>query len=335
MKLNFDQIKSVTRGAVSIGNERGAYQFYRFNKEEMEYYANTQFKVKSYATAGVEMEFSTDATELSLSGQMRVGSGRQYYCFDVLKNGELIYEYKNFDHKDMIPNYVAIECELGTLCGSCALGDGVKNVRIVFPWSSTVDLYDVELVGATFVTPVKRSKNMIIYGDSITQGYDAENSSRSYASRLALALDAEALNKGIGGERFIPELSAIKNDNSPDYITVAYGTNGWAKYANGEDASCAEGFYENLAKNYPDAKIFAIAPIFRDDVRRNAEDKDFAKVAELIRDIADKYDNVYYIDGIDLVGHDSALFADKYLHPSNVGFDQYAENLINKIKTFL
>ena len=35
---------------------------------------------------------------------------------------------------------------------------------------------------------------MIIYGDSITHGYDASEPSRSYANRIALSLDAHALN---------------------------------------------------------------------------------------------------------------------------------------------
>ena len=69
---------------------------------------------------------------------------------------------------------------------------------------------------------------MIMFGDSITHGYDALNPSFSYANRLADLLNADFVNKGIGGERFFPTLAQLKDDIEPDYITVAYGTNDWA-----------------------------------------------------------------------------------------------------------
>ena len=100
-----------------------------------------------------------------------------------------------------------------------------KNVRIVFPQFSALSLYEVELGEASFVSPQKPKKKMFFYGDSITQGYDAQYPSNKYTALTALALGVESFNKAIGGEVFQPGLAAAKSNFYPDYISVAYGTN--------------------------------------------------------------------------------------------------------------
>lgn len=335
MKLNFEQIKSVTFGAVSVENTCGIYRFFRFNRAEMDYYAPTNFMKKSYASAGVTMEFKTDATALSMYGKLKLGSGRTYYAFDVLVDGKLVGDIKNFKSEEMIPNYVDNVYEMEEFSGKIELGNGDKNVRIVFPWSVSPELYEIELADATYLTPNKKSKSMIIYGDSITQGYDAESPSRSYASVLANELDANALNKAIGGEVFKPALSAIKNDISPDYITVAYGTNDWSTREKEDFMRDSLGFYTNLSKNYPNAKIFAISPIWRADETKTTSVGAFMNAEARIKEIADSLDNVIFISGYDFVPKDTRYYADLRLHPRNIGFDEYAKKLIAKIKEYV
>ena len=66
---------------------------------------------------------------------------------------------------------------------------------------------------------------MLVYGDSITHGYDALAPSKAYSVSVPFTLSANAINKAIGGEIFFPTLARIKSNINPDYITVAYGTN--------------------------------------------------------------------------------------------------------------
>ena len=62
---------------------------------------------------------------------------------------------------------------------------------------------------------------MLMLGDSITHGYDAISPSNSYASLVADMLDANAINKGIGGEVFWPQFAAMLDNITPEIITVA------------------------------------------------------------------------------------------------------------------
>ena len=335
MIFSLEDFKRFSLGAVKVENKRDAFQFFRFNDAEMAHYAPTTHLKKSYATAGVSVACITDAGAVRISGSVRPGSSRTYYSFDILCDGVLVGQVKNYDISMLVPDYTAIPLDLGEFSGRVELPEGRKRLQIVFPWSVAVDLYELSLDGESFVEPVNTERNMIIYGDSITQGYDAQTPSRSYASRLARELNANALNKGIGGEKFSPDLASIKNDNSPEIITVAYGTNDWSSYTISKLKRLAEEFYSTLSGNYPSAKIFAISPIWRGELSLPEKNESFKKVAEIISDIADKHENITFIDGIDFVPHDSSYYADLRLHPDDGGFDFYADNLIKKIKSYL
>lgn len=334
MKLDFNAIKKLTLGAVSVEDRGENFVFHRFSREEEEYYKKTEFYPRTSATAGIELCFETDASAIALSGTVHQTSSRTYYAIDVISNGKHVGSIKNFREEEMVPSYVEKCLEQGDFSGTISLGDGKKTVRIVLPCLSSCYFREVDLLDATFFTPVRREKTMLIYGDSITQGFDALHPHRTYAIRLAHALNAEAYNKAIGGEFFRPELAKIKSAVCPDYVTVAYGTNDWANLSPKEVfESRAREFYQNLLENYPSAKIFAISPIWRKGCE-NFEDKicPFHEVAETINAIADSLPNVVHIAGFDLVPHDESYFGDLRLHPSCEGFDCYFNNLLKKIK---
>ena len=334
MKLNLEQIKSITQGAVRISEESNGFSFHRFNEEEENFYINTAHKIKILSSAGIQMVFKTDADSLAFKASVSGGSSRKYFSFDVYADDELCGEFKNFEHKNMTLPYTTIECELGNFSWQAPLKEGEKTVRIVLPFSVNPIISDFTLENATYIEPIKRSKTMLMYGDSITHGYDCLNSSKAYAVQLSHMLDAEAFNKAIGGEVFQPELSKIKNDISPDYITVAYGSNDWSQHSLERLEESCRGFYRNLKNNYPDAKIFAITPIWRGDydVERQFP---FSEVYETISKVCGEIGGITVIDGFNLVPHEKELFADLRLHPSNEGFDHYAKNLYDEIRKYI
>ncbi len=331
MVLTYEQIKKITFGCAKIKEENGKFRFYRFNDEELNYYRGTQFETKSNSTSGISLEFKTDAEAIRLNVNALPGSSRTYFAVDVIVNGELIGGIRNFDENVMIGEYTSKVFEKTEFDQTVSLGKGEKSVRVLLPWSASLEISMISLEGATFVEPLKKSKKMLIYGDSITQGYDSTLPSRSYASQLAYALDADARNKAIGGEVFCPELSKIKNDIEPDYISVAYGTNDWSKVQREKIDTNAKQFYLNLRENYPDAKIFAITPVWRKDYQR--EDRyDFMQISRIINESVKDIPNVVVIEGFDFVPHGEEYYADLRLHPNDDGFKHYADNLIREVK---
>ncbi len=327
MKLNIEKIKEITFGTAYISKENNSVQFHRFTREQENAYfvRSADLYKKTFATAGVFMEFRTDSKKISLAGVAINGSSRNFYAFEVFADGALVKTFnENFEQR----------ADRHEFAFAAELGEGIKTVKIIFPWSVKADISAIELDDDAFVALVKKEKTMLIFGDSITQGYDAAIPSNSYATKLTHALSANAVNKGIGGEFFWSELAGMKDDISPDYITVAYGTNDWrAQPKEAFEKNCL-GFYENLRKNYPDSKIFAIAPIWRTNFADPEKAYPFSYTEEYLRKISDDIQGMYVINGFNFVPHDPELFSDRYVHPNDRGFEYYANALLEKLKEY-
>ncbi len=328
MKLTHEQIKSITLGAAYIELIDGKTVFHRFTKEQEALYrtVSDNFYNKTFSTSCVRLEFETNSSNLYIKTQVTPRSSRTFYSHDVFVDGKLC---GTLDGN-------LCEKATSTVSKEFALGEkGTrKNVCICLPWSCSSDMIEISIDDDATILPIKKVCKMICFGDSITQGYDATYTSNSYASKLTTNLNAETRNKGIGGEIFRPELAKIKDCNfDPDVITVAYGTNDWGtEVPRDVFISRINEFFSALTQNYPNAKMFAIAPIWRADWQDDHTFGEFFDIKEELLKVANKYSNVELIDGFNFVPHERELFSDKYLHPNDNGFSCYADKLISELK---
>lgn len=335
MILSLEKIKEITSGAARITVKDGYIKFCRFTKEQDEYYKHHDATcyVRVPATAGVKMRFITDGENLKIKFRTELASSRTFFSLDVLINGVYKESIDNFSGTPLIAEYPKQDFELGESEKTVALPVGKKEVSIYFPWSVALDVKEIDVAGATFLTAVKPEKTAVFFGDSITQGYDALRPYMRYTARVADALNVKEINKGIGGEGFAPDLADLKEGFLPDYIFVAYGTNDWSSTYFDSFKSRLEKFFFNLNKNYPESKIYAISPIWRIDYLKNTRDWDFCAAEENIRRVVSEYKNASVISGFNLVPPDRKYFSDEaYVHPNDNGFDEFAKNLIKEIK---
>lgn len=333
MKLNIDQIRKITRGTVRIEEKEDGVHFYRFTEAQNELYKSVRrdFGVKAYATAGVRLEFLTNSKTLEIQTSVSEGSSRTYFAFEVFVNGTLNGCLANFDTDNVVEDYISAEYEWGEFAKTFILGEGEKTVSIFFPWSVAAVIEAINLDDGAFVEPTEKKKKILVFGDSITQGYDALRPSHRYASRIADALGLEEVNKAIGGEVHRAALAEEKDDFTPDYIMIAYGTNDWSKCSKEDVKANCEGFYKAIRKNYPDTPIMTIAPIWRKDGKDEREFGQFHEMEELIRETVKQYDNITVISGYDFVPKEEKYFSDRRLHPNDAGFEYYFHNLYKEI----
>jgi len=327
MKLTLDQIKSIALGVSRVEENGEKISLLRFTEEQEFNYGiwSLDFHKKTFASAGVRLEFETNSTSLFLKVNVRPASSRRFCAHEIFANGELIGQLSiSFD------DFVTISPT--ELSGRFYLGNGSKKISIYFPWSFASDICELSLDDGSTLIPTKKLLKMIMFGDSITHGYDALIPSNTYASRVADLLEADAINKGIGGERFRPELALLKDNYEPDIITVAYGTNDWGGYTKEEFEKNCKGFYQNLSATYPNAKIFAISPIWRADCENPSKVGDFTYTHKYIDDVANSLDNVIHINALEFLPQDTSLFSDLFLHPNDKGFEYYANALYREIK---
>ncbi|MBQ2696064.1 MAG: SGNH/GDSL hydrolase family protein [Clostridia bacterium] len=337
MKLSCKQLQEIALGAVKVYEENEAVYFNRFTEEQTALYkkSNGDFYNKSFTTAGVRLSFKTNSERLFLKIATTTVPSRQYFSFDVFVNGKLLGHLDNFSDSKSLQNYTQEEFPRGEFSKNFVLGTGEKAVCIYFPWSVGVALYELSLDDGALVLPSKPEKKILAFGDSITHGYDAMRPSNRYMSRLCDALGAEEINKAIGGEMFFPPLAALADDFTPDYITVAYGTNDWNNISRDAFLENCRKFYETLRETYPTVKIFAISPIWRKEMTEQRKYGDFMQVEKDIFEIVNSIKDVVPVSGFGFVPHEERYYGDFRLHPNDEGFQHYFENLYRLIREFI
>ena len=324
MDLTLQQLRSAVRGAARVEEIDGAVAFFRFTEEQSRFYEqrDPDFYRKTKSTSGVILEFDTDSTSLSLEVEVSTGSSRRFVAHSIFVNGEPFTVFG-----DTLPG----ETEAAVLSGTIDLGAGAKRVKILFPWAAASRVRRFALDDGSSFSPVKKEKLLILYGDSITQGYDAPLPEQSYASQLTAFLDWDSRNKAIGGEMFCPELAKLSDGVTPDLITVAYGTNDWSHVSQAQQQETSRGFLHNLRRTYPATPIVVMAPIWRADMDREEKTCPFREVAVHLAAVTKELGNAYFVDCFDFVPQDTTLFSDAYLHPNAEGFRHYAQALCARL----
>ena len=327
MIMSAEQLRSVACGAEHITYIDGMFSFFRFTAEQAYIYKEHRpqdFFLKTNATANVRLAFRTDSRHIGFDYHFGFGSSRKFGWFDVLVDGVLT------DHigSDSILHIKGR--------ADISLPAGLKSVEIYFPWSKAASISAPELDDDSVVYPLKRRLSMICYGDSITHGYDAQFPSLTYASKLAGFLDADNVNKAIGGDTFFPELLEPDEPVRPDIVTAAYGTNDWNIHTYEAFSENCTRFYRMLSMKFPSAKIFALSPIWRADFEKETKfGAPFETVAAVLRSVCEPLGNVTVVGGTRMVPHCPDFLSDGYLHPNDLGFSLYAENLFAEIKRHL
>ncbi len=337
MQLNLRQMQKIVTGAVRTEQKDGVVRFYRFTKEQEELYKETKqlFYNRSFSTAGIKLLFQTDSAHISLKVKTETEDSRRFFSFDILVNGNPVGYLDNVPNGELPREYINVPFSLGRFSKSFSLGEGEKTVCIHFPFSVSGAIEEITLDDGAFIKAVKPAKKLLAFGDSITHGYDALRPSNRYIAKLAERLGAEEYNKAIGGEMFFPPLAALGETFEPDYITVAYGTNDWNSLDEETFNRNCEAFYKTISEKYPQAKIFAITPIWRKDMYEERSFGAFENVERNIRRIVGNLENVTVLSGFDCVPADEKFYADFRLHPNDEGFSHYVENLYAKMKSEL
>lgn len=326
--LNLEQIQKIVHGVSRVEEGDGLISFFRFTKKQEELYktVSTDFYNKTFATAGVTLEFETDSENLSLSVVLSPASSRTFFTHSIFANDKRVGELSgDIGEQTNVPFEKTF-----------VLGGGTKRIKIQFPWSVASKLVHLKLDDSAFISPVEKNCNFLMLGDSITQGYDASVPEKAYAIQLVNHFNANALNKGIAGEQFFAALTSEKEDFEPDLITVAYGTNDWRHSTKERFDTQCKAFFKNLRNAYPNVKIIAITPIWRVDIDNEQEfGQPLSYVTEFIKSVALDIPNMVVIDASDFIPHDAIHFQTDGVHPLDSGFKHYGQKLLEKISTII
>ena len=311
MELILQQIKELTVGAVDVFENETGFYFRRFTERQVDVIFESDPSERNYDTTGIGIDFHTDATKVIVS----TGAAGKY---EILCNN-LTALWERYDAP------ADMELEL----------DGQDNrITIIFPDHQVGVIRSIQLIGATYVKPHDHPVKLAFYGDSITQGWNSEKDSQSYAWLVTRFFDANSRIYGIGGTTFIP---AFPEDTGfrPDAVIVAMGTNDYGRNKPMEQikADCAA-YMKAVAEANPGSKLFCVTPIWR-WVGQNV--KAAGTLADVRREIARIAAESGYIviDGLTMVPHRFEYYADKGTHPNDLGFSIFALNLAKVLRQYL
>ena len=312
--LTFEEMMEISVGSPNMKIENGALLFYKATDEQMEAYGAPGTGMRNNATGstGVRLDFTTDSSTFAFKA---VSGGR----FEIYINGEFKEQIKNATTQTYSIN-------LDT-------SKGENRITLFLPNGGVGGISMVQLDYNATCKRQEFDRKFLIIGDSITQAWPTTIDSNGYGHLISMHYNADSTVYGVGGGIFDAKILGSKATCDPDVITVAFGTNDWARSYNAATlGGNMRAFLNKLKELYPEAKIIGITPLWRKDLNQS-KSLTFDEARQLIADIYEEY-NIPCIDGDALVSHEDSQFADD-VHPNDAGHKEYAENLIKELDKYI
>jgi hypothetical protein len=303
------------------------------------------FRQMARTTAGVCVEFETDAREVAL--EVRVdgepkgtravleaidrGSptgpdphdgisasvdGRHVWC-GMPEQDLVVLELAGHDPEDSLG--------LVPLPGM----ERTRHVRIWLPALRGAVVRDV-ICDGSFVRPVARRRQLLALGDSIVQGFVSGDPSFSWPALLAARLDLDLVNQGVGGQVFQPgSLFGLAGYTNPARIIVAFGENYRYEPCVARRVSLdIRGYLGEVHRLWPQVPVHVLTPLWHDEEAYPSHAMScFEHVPDLIAAQVESFENMTLLDGLELLEHDAGLLADGFEHPNERGCRQIATRI--------
>lgn len=321
MILTYEQLTSITRGADHTRiDSRGHIALCRCTDAQVAAYGNDG--AKCHLTAGIRFDFYTDSEEIAFDYCIRRRASVRWMSVDLYVDGVMVVG----DYKNTHQSY-------DTYTFTHHFGDKARRrITIYLPYMVDIRIMEFRLDDGAEVTPYTAySGAMLCFGDSITHGYHAHYSSCTYPAMVSRFFNYDFSNQGNAGYIFDANTIDPEQNFEPDLITVAFGTNDWSKLPSNEEyVSRAQTFFDRLAEAYPGVPVYGILPLWREDDWRPKPTGAFADTRRQLAEIMAAHGCII-VDGMKAVPHVPEFFADYRLHPNDLGFAFYAQEMIRVI----
>ena len=293
---------------------KGRVRFFRFTEKQLIAYKKDKiFEERAVLHSGVKLDFFTDSQYFGLSWELiKKGPWNDESVADLYVDGVLVksYHFSEFSDKKV----TILE----------KLKKGKKRIEFWFSKAFEIALSEMFVSKDATITHIKKKRNYIAFGDSITFS-SALHPSLGYAMQIAEHFGWELYNQGVGGYYFNEESLDEEIPIVPDVITVAYGTN--------DDRSNRDlyrkrvyDYLQRLTSIWNNVPIFVITPLWRLDLK---ESEDFIWVYDVIENECKKFPQISVIDGRNMMPRTKDFYSDGFLHPNDCGMTLYAKNVIN------
>jgi lysophospholipase L1-like esterase len=310
-----EMIKKFFHGYQEIVEQNGYLQPLRFNNKEIEYYTDLSIKfgIRAHSTAGITLQFYTDEKEISFDCKIE-NFIREHDSITVYENDTFA---KSFQYSKESPlqhlSYLKKDNERA-------------KIVIYFPALSSLAIKNFDTRQKIPISNFPTT--LLCYGDSITKGVEANNSSESYTNKIARAMNYEIRNLAVGGHYFDPNSLLNKGFDDQTAFLIGYGTNDFSRHEIHDIENHIICYLRDIRELHSTAKIYCISPIWRFDLNETNIGK-MNKIRNRIEiEIEAIKNGMIYIDGFNLLDKDKSLYADAKVHPNDLGFTIMANKII-------
>lgn len=350
--LSSAQAALLLHGCVRAAGEReGWCRPWRFSEEQVRTMGSCQawhpglFRQMARTTAGVTLEFVTDATEVAVEVLLDAEpTGTRSVLEGVRRGADLPLDGISADVDDRhLGSVMPDEWPEGAVAFSLedpgraaepglvqlpGLGDE-HRVRIWLPALRGCAVRRVWGNG-TRIDPVPARGQLLVLGDSIAQGFVTGDPATSWPARLARDLDLDLVNQGLGGQVFQPgTLLGLAHLLDLRMAVVALGENYRYELCRPRPtARDVRTYLLEVARLWPDLPTYVLTPLWHDEEASPSHAMScWELVPTMIAANVAVHDEMALVDGLGLMDHEARLLADGYGHPTAKGAAQISRRL--------
>lgn len=317
MKISLDRLQQFATGCFGSTIENQAWHALRLPAPLADYYRQAEgSRIRLECPSSVRLRFVTNATQVSL-GMTFGAAARPLFEGVVLVDGKENSAFGPQEAQDSWQGIVFQQAE-----------PTLRTLDIWLPHLCRIDITGLEINdGATIEAAPALPLRWLAYGDSITQGMTGTLPTRTHIGRLALALEAEVFNLGIGGAK----LDEILGQNVPkgefNLISIAYGTNDFNQNIPVETYIANARLLLTALREKTTAPIVLLTTLtWAGRTEANAAGLFLDDYRKALTALASEFDGIDVVDGSSLIPDGAEYFVDN-MHPNDAGFELYANNL--------
>lgn len=254
-------------------------EFLRFSPQVLSMGNKSGFNTaKGKVTTCVTLNFTTDSKDVQLSFNFKPGDHIRHGDFIVKQNSKY---YKKFR---ITPKSKQVTLDLRSVNP-----DKPVNYSVIMPMFANPILTGITIddYGKITETAERKKKVYVALGDSITHGTGQDNSTQTYAWKLAGKLNMELFNLAVGGGKIsVPAAKDLKDWKEIDLITVLIGFNDLHFEGKTVKQYCDQynEMLDAIRVNHPRTRLFCISPLY---TRKTVSEKTGITIQEF-RDVVEQ-----------------------------------------------
>lgn len=291
------------------------------------------YRQMAACTAGIRLEFETDSAHLAFEAQMdRFPSGSQSMIDDMLDaNPGVRPPYDGFsldvDGKRLGAREPGADGLVRFAAG--AVPGKKRRVRLWLPCLTSCRL-GLVLGDGTYARPLGASRDLLVLGDSIAQGFTSLDPALTWPALLADSLGLGLVNQGVGGQVFQPgSVADAASATEPALVVVEFGAN--YRFEPCRAAAVerdATAYLSEVSRAWPAVPTLVLTPSYHTEDRYPTHPAScFADVARATREAAARHPQMSVVDGESLLPPDPSFLIDGSDHPGPNGQVAFYEKL--------